>query len=42
VLHAEEQQTDYALHLPGERLDAAHGRDHRLRVLRALALHGTH
>jgi uncharacterized protein (DUF58 family) len=40
VVDAEARGERYAVILPGERIDADHGREHRHRCLTALALHG--
>ncbi len=40
VVDAEARGERYALILPGERIEAEHGREHRHRCLTALALHG--
>lgn len=40
VLTAEKSSIDYALQLPHEQLDTGRGTEHRLKALRALALHG--
>lgn len=40
VLQAERARTDYALELPGNRIDTGGGQEHRNSVLTALALHG--
>jgi len=42
ALKAEAARTEYALDLPGNRIDSGMGQDHRQLVLRALALHGVH
>ena len=40
VLKAESARADYALELPGKRIDTGSGQEHQQSVLRALALHG--